>query len=69
MPESDQEITPKFEVGPIPQSILDVETHGDFIYDTVKTIAPEIGGYDDVLLKEGSPAMDVGRVVAVRVAG
>jgi hypothetical protein len=52
MPDNDQEITPKFEVGPIPQSILDVETDGDFIYDTVKTIAPEIGGYDDVLLKE-----------------
>ena len=48
----DQQIPPKFDVGPIPQSILDVKTKGDFIYDTVKTIAPEMGGYDDVLLQE-----------------
>ena len=45
-------ISPKFVVGPIPQSILDVKTDGDFIYDTVKTIAPELDGYDDVLLEE-----------------
>jgi sugar lactone lactonase YvrE len=49
---SDQQVTPKFEVGPIPQSILDVKTDGDFIYDTVVTIAPELEGYDDVLLEE-----------------
>jgi sugar lactone lactonase YvrE len=49
---SNQQIPPKFEVGPIPQSILDVKTDGDFIYDTVKTIAPELDGYDDVLLEE-----------------
>jgi len=48
----DQQIPPKFVVGAIPQSILDVKTDGDFIYDTVHTIAPEIGGYDDVLLEE-----------------
>jgi hypothetical protein len=51
--QQDQQIPPKFDVGPIPQSILDVKTKSDFIYDTVKTIAPEIGGYDDVLLEEG----------------
>jgi sugar lactone lactonase YvrE len=50
--ENDQKIPPKFIVGPVPQSILDVKTDGDFIYDTVKTIAPEMGGYDDVLLQE-----------------
>ena len=50
--QDDQQITPKFIVGPIPQSIIDVKTDNDFIYDTVKTIAPEIGGYDDVLLEE-----------------
>jgi sugar lactone lactonase YvrE len=50
--QSDQQIPPKFEVGPIPQSILDVKTKRDFIYDTVKTVAPEIKGYDDVLLQE-----------------
>ncbi|CAB1081642.1 hypothetical protein D1AOALGA4SA_9288 [Olavius algarvensis Delta 1 endosymbiont] len=49
---ADQQIPPKFEVGPIPQSILDVKTDGDFIYDTVYTIAPELEGYDDVLLEE-----------------
>jgi sugar lactone lactonase YvrE len=49
---TDQQIPPKFVVGPIPQSILDVKTDGDFIYDTVKTIAPELDGYDDVLLEE-----------------
>jgi sugar lactone lactonase YvrE len=48
----DEQIPPKFIVGPIPQSILDVKTDGDFIYDTVKTIAPELDGYDDVLLDE-----------------
>jgi hypothetical protein len=47
-----QQIPPKFVVGPVPQSILDVKTDDDFIYDTVKTVAPEIGGYDDVLLQE-----------------
>ena len=47
-----EQIPPKFIVGPIPQSILDVKTDGDFIYDTVKTIAPELDGYDDVLLEE-----------------
>ena len=50
--QDDQQITPKFIVGPIPQSIIDVKTDNDFIYDTVKTIAPEIGGYDDVFLQE-----------------
>jgi sugar lactone lactonase YvrE len=50
--QQDQQIPPKFIVGPIPQSIIDVKTDNDFIYDTVKTIAPEIGGYDDVLLEE-----------------
>jgi sugar lactone lactonase YvrE len=50
--QQDQQIPPKFEVGPIPQSILDVQTQGDFIYDTVYTIAPELEGYDDVLLQE-----------------
>jgi sugar lactone lactonase YvrE len=50
--EDAQQIPPKFIVGPIPQSIIDVKTDNDFIYDTVKTIAPEIGGYDDVLLEE-----------------
>ena len=49
---TDQQIPPKFVVGPIPQSILDVKTDGDFIYDTVHTIAPELEGYDDVLLEE-----------------
>jgi hypothetical protein len=29
--QQDQQIPPKFEVGPIPQSILDVQTKGDFI--------------------------------------
>ena len=48
----DRHIPPKFVVGPIPQSILDVKTDRDFIYDTVKTIAPELDGYDDVLLDE-----------------
>ncbi|MBW2160754.1 MAG: SMP-30/gluconolactonase/LRE family protein [Deltaproteobacteria bacterium] len=47
-----QRIPPKFVVGDIPQSILDVKTDGDFIYDTIHTIAPEIEGYDDVLLHE-----------------
>ena len=47
-----QRIPPKFVVGDIPQSILDVKTDGDFIYDTMHTIAPEIEGYDDVLLHE-----------------
>ena len=50
--QQDQQIPPKFDVGPIPQSILDVKTKGDFIYDTVHTIAPELEGYDDVLLEE-----------------
>jgi sugar lactone lactonase YvrE len=50
--QDDQQITPKFIVGPIPQSIIDVKTENDFIYDTVKTIAPEIGGYDDIMLDE-----------------
>jgi len=50
--QQDQPIPPKFDVGPVPRSIIDVKTDGDFIYDTVKTIAPEIGGYDDVLLEE-----------------
>ncbi len=50
--QQDQQIPPKFDVGPIPQSILDVKTEGDFIYDTVHTIAPELEGYDDVLLEE-----------------
>jgi len=49
---NDQQIPPKFIVGPIPQSIIDVKTDGDFIYDTVRTIAPELEGYDDVLLQE-----------------
>jgi sugar lactone lactonase YvrE len=49
---SDQQVTPKFDVGPIPQSILDVKTDRDFIYDTIVTIAPELEGYDDVLLDE-----------------
>jgi len=48
----DQQIPPKFVVGDVPQSILDVKTKNDFIYDTVQTIAPEIEGYDDVLLDE-----------------
>jgi sugar lactone lactonase YvrE len=50
--QNDQQIPPKFVVGDIAQSILDVKTDGDFIYDTVHTIAPEIEGYDDVLLRE-----------------
>lgn len=50
--QDNQQIPPKFIVGPVPQSIIDVKTDGDFIYDTVKTIAPEMGGYDDVLLQE-----------------
>ena len=50
--ETAQQLPPKFVVGAIPQSILDVKTDGDFIYDTVKTIAPELNGYDDVLLQE-----------------
>jgi sugar lactone lactonase YvrE len=50
--QQDVQVPPKFIVGPVPQSILDVKTDNDFIYDTVKTIAPEIGGYDDVLLEE-----------------
>ena len=50
--QQDQPIPPKFDVGPIPRSIVDVKTDGDFIYDTVKTIAPELKGYDDVLLQE-----------------
>jgi len=37
----DQQIPPKFVVGDVPQSILDVKTKNDFIYDTVQTIAPE----------------------------
>ena len=49
---TDQQIPPTFVVGAIPQSILDVKTDGDFIYDTVQTIAPELEGYDDVLLQE-----------------
>jgi sugar lactone lactonase YvrE len=49
---TDQQIPPKFVVGAIPQSILDVKTDGDFIYDNVQTIAPELEGYDDVLLQE-----------------
>ena len=50
--QQDQPIPPKFVVGAIPQSILDVKTDRDFIYDTVHTIAPELEGYDDVLLEE-----------------
>jgi sugar lactone lactonase YvrE len=50
--QSELQIPPKFVVGAIPQSILDVKTYSDFIYDTVKTIAPELNGYDDVLLQE-----------------
>jgi hypothetical protein len=51
-PKEAEAITPPFIVGPVPQSIIDVKTENDFIYDTVKTIAPEIGGYDDVYLQE-----------------
>jgi sugar lactone lactonase YvrE len=50
--QNDLKIPPKFIVGKIPQAILDVKTDEDFIYDTVKTIAPELAGYDDVLLEE-----------------
>jgi hypothetical protein len=47
-----QQLPAKFIVGPVPQSIIDVKTDNDFIYDTVHTIAPELRGYDDVLLEE-----------------
>jgi sugar lactone lactonase YvrE len=50
--QNDQQIPPKFIVGEIPQSILDVKTDRDFIYETVHTIAPGLKGYDDVLLEE-----------------
>ena len=47
-----QQIPPKFIVGEIPQSILDVKTEGDYIDETTKTIAPEIVGYDDIVVHE-----------------
>ncbi|MCH9735085.1 MAG: SMP-30/gluconolactonase/LRE family protein [Actinomycetia bacterium] len=48
----EQQIPPKFLVGDVPTSILDVKTKNDFVYETVQTIAPQIAGYDDVLLNE-----------------
>jgi sugar lactone lactonase YvrE len=52
--ETEQQLPPKFIVGPIAQSILDVKTKGDYIGDTTKTIATNIVGYDDVILHEKS---------------
>ena len=49
---NDQQIPPKFIIGKISQSILDVKTKGDHIGDTTKTVAPNISGYDDVILHE-----------------
>ena len=49
---NDQQIPPKFIIGKISQSILDVKTKGDHIGDTTKTVAPNISGYDDVVLYE-----------------
>ena len=47
---NDQQIPPKFIIGKISQSILDVKTKGYHIGDTTKTVAPNISGYDDVVL-------------------
>ena len=51
---NDQQIPAKFIVGEIPQSILDVKTERDYIDETTKTIAPEIVGYDDIVVHEDS---------------
>ena len=50
--QNDQQIPPKFIIGKIAQSILDVKTKGDHIGDTTKTVASNISGYDDVILHE-----------------
>ena len=50
----DQQIPPKFVIGKVPQAILDVKAKGDPIGDTMKTVAPEIKGYDDIVLHEHS---------------
>ena len=42
----EQQIPPKFLVGDVPTSILDVKTKNDFVYETVQTIAPQIAGYE-----------------------
>ncbi|MCK4793268.1 MAG: SMP-30/gluconolactonase/LRE family protein [Desulfobacteraceae bacterium] len=50
--ETEQQLPPKFIVGDIAQSILDVKTKGDHIGDTTKTVALNVSGYDDVVLHE-----------------
>lgn len=42
--ETEQQLPPKFIVGDVAQSILDVKTKGDHIGDTTKTVAPNISG-------------------------
>ena len=43
---------PAYVIGEVPESILKVKASGDPIGDTLITIAPEIRGYDDVILQE-----------------
>ncbi len=52
--ETGQQLPPKFIVGDVAQSILDVKTEGDHIGDTTKTVALNISGYDDIILNEDS---------------
>ncbi|MBW2328626.1 MAG: hypothetical protein JRF04_03250 [Deltaproteobacteria bacterium] len=52
--ETAQQLPAKFIIGPVAQSILDVKTKNDYIGETTKTIATNIIGYDDIILREKS---------------
>ena len=50
--ETAQQLPAKFIIGPVAQSILDVKTKDDYIGETTQTIATNIIGYDDIILRE-----------------
>jgi len=51
-PPSYLRVGPAYVIGPVPQSIQDVTATDDPIAQTVTTIAPDLSGYDDVVLQE-----------------
>jgi sugar lactone lactonase YvrE len=46
------EIAPRYVMGPVPEGIGYVTAEGDPIGDSLETIAPNLPGYDDVVLQE-----------------
>jgi sugar lactone lactonase YvrE len=55
-PPSYLKIAPRYVMGPVPEGIAQVTAMGDPIGESLETIAPNVPGYDDVVLQE-----DLGR--------